>query len=296
MQDQICLITGATAGIGFVTARALAQRGATIVLVARNRTKAQQTVDQLRTATGNRAVDFLLADLSVQAQIHAVAEAFQQRYGRLDLLINNAGALFMRQQESVDGIEMSFALNHLSYFLLTHLLMEPLRASPAPRIINVASDAHRGAQLQFDDVQSKHRYSGFAVYGRSKLANLLFTYELARRLDGSGMTANALHPGFVATNFATNNGWLTRLLMRGLLHRFALSPAEGAKTTIYLATAPDVALISGQYFVDQQPAASSPESYDLSASRRLWQISEQLTGISSAEFGLQLREPALALG
>lgn len=296
MHDKICLVTGATSGIGAVTARQLAERGATVVVVGRSAQKCEATVRTIRHQTSNDQVGFLVADLARQRAIHELAESFKRQYPQLHVLINNAGGLFMTRQESPDGIEMTFALNHLSYFLLTHLLMEVLRRAPAARIINVSSNAHYRARLNFADLEAKTGYSGFAVYGRSKLANLLFTYELARRLQGSGMTANALHPGLVATNFGTNNGWLTRLILRGIVHRFAVSPEEGARTPVYLATARAVDGISGRYFAQEQPAHSSPESHDLLAAERLWQISEQMTGISSAEFGLQPLEAQLALG
>jgi NAD(P)-dependent dehydrogenase (short-subunit alcohol dehydrogenase family) len=296
MHDKICLVTGATSGIGAVTARQLAERGATVMVVGRNAQKCEETVRTIRHQTKNDQVGFLVADLARQRAIHELAESFKRQYPRLDVLVNNAGGLFMTRQESPDGIELTFALNHLSYFLLTHLLMESLRQAPAARIINVSSNAHFKARLNFDDLEAKSGYSGFAVYGRSKLANLLFTYELARRLQGSGMTTNALHPGLVATNFATNNGWLTRWVMRLIVHRFAASPEEGARTPVYLATAKEVDGVSGCYFVQEQPVHSAPDSYDLLAAERLWQVSEQLTGISSAEFGLQPLEAELALG
>jgi retinol dehydrogenase 12 len=286
MVGQVCMVTGATAGIGRVTAYRLAKRGASVVLVGRNVAKCRATVSEIRQETGNGQVDYLLADLAAQAAVHALAAEFCERYERLDVLINNVGALFMSRQESPDGIEMTFALNHLSYFLLTHLLMDPLHAAVGARIINVTSANHQGARLNFADLEAHHRYSGFAVYGRSKLANLLFTYELARRLEGSGITANAVHPGLVATNFANNNGWLTRFVVRVLLHRVALSPEEGAHTSVYLATSPEVKDVSGCYFIQQKPAASSPESHDSNAARKLWQVSEQMTAISSPEFGL----------
>jgi retinol dehydrogenase-12 len=296
MTGKVCLITGATGGIGAVTALALAQRGATVVVVGREPQRCQATVTEIKRRSGNNQVSYLLADLAAQRAIHELASVFYEQFARLDVLINNAGALFMTRQESPDHIEMTFALNHLSYFLLTHLLMEPLRAAPAARIINVSSDAHQNAKLNFDDLESKRHYSGFAVYGSSKLANILFTYELARRLEGSGITANALHPGFVATNFATNNGWLTRFIMRVLLHRFALSPEEGARTTIFLATSRAVEGVTGRYFSHEMPASSSSETHNLAAARQLWQISEQMTGLSSAEFGLEEVEQVFVVG
>jgi retinol dehydrogenase 12 len=295
MHEKICLVTGATSGIGAVTAHQLAERGATVAVVGRNPQKCEATVRDIRHRTSNDQVGFLVADLADQRAIHELAETFKRQYPRLDVLINNAGGLFMTRQESPDGIEMTLALNHLSYFLVTHLLMESLRQAPAARIINVASNAHYKARLHFDDLETKSGYSGFAVYGRSKLANILFTYELARRLQGSDITANAVNPGLIATNFGSNNGWLTRLIVRGIVHRFAASPEEGARTPVYLATARAVAGITGCYFAHEQPVHSAPDSYDLLAAERLWQVSEQLTGISSAEFGLQPLEAELAL-
>ena len=281
MHGKVCLITGATAGIGLVTAQALAQQGATLVIVGRNAEKCAAMVEQLKQQSGNAHIDYLVADLALQSAVRRLADQFCARYARLDVLINNAGAHFMQRQETAEGIEMTFALNHLSYFLLTHLLLDRLKASAPARIINVASDAHGGAKLNFDDLQNRQHYGGmgFQPYAQSKLANILFTYELARRLEGSGVTVNTLHPGFVATNFATNNGWLARLLMKGVLHRFAISPDEGAQTTIYLATSPEVAGVTGKYFVQKKAIASSPASYDQAAGQRLWTISAQMTGL-----------------
>jgi NAD(P)-dependent dehydrogenase (short-subunit alcohol dehydrogenase family) len=281
MQRKVCLITGATAGIGLVTAQALAQQGATLVLVGRNPEKCAATVEQLKQQSGNSQIDFLVADLALQSEVRRLADQFCQRYRRLDVLINNAGAHFMQRRETAEGIEMTFALNHLSYFLLTHLLLETLKASAPARIVNVASDAHTGAKLDFADLQNRQHYGGvgFQPYAQSKLANILFTYELARRLEGSGVTVNTLHPGFVATNFATNNGWFARFLMKWLLHRFAISPEEGAQTTIYLATSPEVEGVTGKYFVQKKATTSSPASYDQAAARQLWTISAEMTGL-----------------
>jgi NAD(P)-dependent dehydrogenase (short-subunit alcohol dehydrogenase family) len=282
MQGRICLITGATSGIGRVTAQALAQRGATVVLVARNEARAQSTRTQIVQQTGNANVEYLLADLSVQAQVRLVAQAFKQRYTRLHVLVNDAGAMFWSRRETADGLEMTFALNHLAPFLLTNLVLDTLKTSAPARIVTVASAAHTGAQIPFDDLQqTHHRYRPLRVYGESKLANLLFTYELARRLEGTQVSANALHPGFVATNFARGDNRLMQLLVP-LSRPFAISPEEGADTAIFLATSAEVEGISGQYFVKRRPARSSPASYDRDATRRLWEISAQLTGLTSA--------------
>ena len=199
------------------------------------------------------------------------------KYPRLDVLVNNAGGFFMAREESVDGIEMTWALNHLNYFLLTTLLLDHIKASAPARIICVSSDAHTGTSIRFDDPQFKKGYSGFGVYGHSKLANILFTYELARRLEGTRVTANALHPGFVATGFGHNNGGLVRLGMRVVQRFGARTPEKGAETSVYLASSPEVEGVTGKYFVDKHPVQSSPESYDRTAAARLWELSEQMT-------------------
>lgn len=278
MQGKICLITGATSGIGFVTAQTLAQQGATVVLVGRNPERAAATVSRIQHETGNPQVSCLIADLSVQTQVRQLAGEFQRRFPRLDVLLNNAGAFFSRRSLSVDGIEMTLALNHLAYFLLTHLLLDPLKASASARIVNVASDAHRSAQFDFADPQGTHRYRGWRTYCQSKLANLLFTYELARRLAGTGITANAVHPGFVATGFGHNNRSLFALLVR-VAQYTALSPAQGAETLSYLATSPEAEGVRGRYFVKKRPVESSKASYDQAAAQRLWQLSVELTGL-----------------
>lgn len=277
MSGKVCLITGATSGIGLVTARALAQQGATVVVVARHSERGKATVDQLIQETGNTQLQLLIADLSVQAQIHQLVDTFQQRFDRLDVLVNNAGALFTQRHLSVDRIEMTFALNHLGYFVLTTRLLDTLQASAPARIINVASGAHARGAMQFADLQGQQHYGGWRAYCQSKLANLLFTYELARRLDGIGVTVNALHPGFVATRFGHNNRGVVAWFMQAAQH-LALSPERGAETIIYLATSPQVADVSGAYFVKKRAVKSSRASYDQIAAQRLWQISTELTG------------------
>ena len=298
MQGKVCLVTGAASGIGAMTAHALAQQGAAVVLVDRNSEKGAVTVSQIKQRTGNPAVELMGADLSVQQEIRQLAQQFRSHYQRLDVLLNNAGAIFPRRQETIDGIEMTFALNHLGYFLLTNLLLDTIRASVPARIINVSSRAHARAQINFDDLQkSRSSYHGLRAYEQSKLAIVLFTYELARRLEGTGVTVNTLHPGVVATNFATNNGGAVGLLMRmvatnfaanngrgaGLLTRllsFAfVSPEQGAQTSIYLTTSPEVEGVTGKYFVKQKAIPSSPASYDTATASRLWQVSAEMTGL-----------------
>jgi NAD(P)-dependent dehydrogenase (short-subunit alcohol dehydrogenase family) len=273
---KVCLITGANSGVGKAAALALAGMGATVVLLCRDaeRGKAAQA-DVAAAATGS-APQLVLADLSSQQEIRGVAEAIQQRISRLDVLVNNAGAFFAKRSTTVDGLECTFAINHLAYFLLSDLLLDLLKRSAPARIINLSSGSHVQAHLDFEDLQSEHNYNGWRAYGRSKLANVLFTYALARRLTGSGVTVNAVHPGVVKTNFGRSSGFL-RFGMRAA-GTFLLSPEEGADTVVYLATSPDVADVTGRYFVKRKPIRSSPESRDQDVQERLWQVSEQLTG------------------
>jgi retinol dehydrogenase-12 len=277
MAGKTCLVTGATAGIGQVAARELARRGASVVAVGRSRQRCEATVESIRRETGNPAVDYLVADLSAQAEVRRLAREVVDRHARLDVLLNNAGAMFSRRRDSVDGIEMTFALNHLAYFLLTHLLLGVLKEGPSARVVNVASEAHRFvSKVDFDDPQGKRKYGGWHAYGQSKFANLLFTYELARRLAGSGVTANALHPGFVASRFTEGNGAMG-WMMRRMASVFAISPERGAKTSIHLASSPEVEGVTGKYFSRERPIESSRPSRDEAAARRLWDLSQELT-------------------
>jgi len=282
---QTILVTGATAGIGVPTARVLAERGAAVVLVGRNRAKCEATAAQIKQQTGNPNVAYLVADLSVLADVRRLAAEFQARHNRLDVLVNNAGAIFLSRKVTAEGLEMTFALNHLSYFLLTTLLLDTLKASTPARIVNVSSRAHQRVRMNFDDLQGEKRYDGQAAYGQSKLANILFTYELARRLAGSGVTANALHPGIVASNFATNNGLVGRLF-RLVANPFSISNEQGAQTSIYLAASPEVEGVTGKYYELCKEKRSSPQSYDEGIARRLWEVSEQMTSqpVISARF------------
>ncbi len=272
MHGKVCIVTGAASGIGAMTAQALAQQGAAVILVGRDSEKGAVTVNRIKRQTGNPAVEFMRADLSAQKEIRRLAQQFRSHYQHLDVLVNNAGAIFARRQETVDGIEMTFALNYLSYFLLTNLLLDTIEASVPARIINVASRSHARAQIDFDDLQSRSGYRGLQAYAHSKLAIVLFTYELARRLEGTGVTVNALHPGVVATNFGMNESGILGLVMR--LFRFAfISPEQGAQTSIYLATSPEVEGVTGKYFVKCEAVPSSPASYDAATASRLWRVS-----------------------
>jgi NAD(P)-dependent dehydrogenase (short-subunit alcohol dehydrogenase family) len=268
MIGKICLVTGATDGIGKVTVRALAESGATVIGVGRDPVKIKAVIAEIGDTPGT--LEFMTADLSTQAQIRALANEFKGKYDHLHVLVNNAGALFTEFRESIDGIEMTFALNHLSYFLLTNLLLDTLSASAPARIINVASNAHEGNKINFDDLEHRRHYSGWTAYGASKLANILFTYELAGRLAGTGVTVNAVHPGFVNTNFQRAAG----LSMRG-----HLTPDEGADTQIWLATSEKVEGVSGQYFVQRRDTRSSNVSYYKATARRLWEVSARMVGL-----------------
>lgn len=268
MFGKVCLVTGATDGVGKVTAFALAKAGATVVGVGRNPDKIKTMLAEVGDTPGS--LEFLTADLSSQAEVRKLAEDFQRKYDRLHVLVNNAGALFTRYRESVDGIELTFALNHLSYFLLTNLLLDTIRASAPARIINVSSNAHEGNTIDFDDLNHKGHYREWTAYGASKLANVLFTYELARRLKGTDVTVNAVHPGFVNTNFQNAAG----LNMRG-----PLTPEEGADTQIWLAQSPEVEGITGKYFVRRRDTRSSEVSYDAAVARRLWETSADMVGL-----------------
>jgi NAD(P)-dependent dehydrogenase (short-subunit alcohol dehydrogenase family) len=277
---KVILITGATNGIGKAAALALARQGANGVIVGRSPEKTQATVKEIQEQSGNSRVEGLVADLSSLAEVRRLAQAFQAQYPRLDVLINNAGGYFTRREVTVDGYERTFAFNHLAYFLLTNLLLPVLKASAPSRIVNVSSRAHVSGPLNFDDLQNQnYSMGGNHAYGQSKLANVMFTYELARRLEGTGVTVNALHPGVVATGFGENNTGMTRAAMK-LLHRFSLSPEAGADTVVYLASAPEVAGVTGKYWDKRQAVPSSRESYDEAAQKRLWEISAQLTGLA----------------
>jgi NAD(P)-dependent dehydrogenase (short-subunit alcohol dehydrogenase family) len=276
MAGKNALITGSTRGIGFQTARKLALQGAYVILVGHHEGRGEEALERITEAAGEESATFFLADLSAQEEVHRLARRVEDRYTHLDVLVNNVGGLFMQREESVDGIEMTFALNHLSYFLLTRLLLDMLKESAPARIVNVASDAHRQVDgMRFDDLEFEKGYRSFQAYAQSKLANLLFTYQLARRLEGSGVTVNALHPGFVNSALYNQLGILSPLT-KLFASLFGKSSEEGAETPVYLASSPEVERVSGEYFIDKEPTSSSPASYDEEAARRLWRISEEM--------------------
>jgi NAD(P)-dependent dehydrogenase (short-subunit alcohol dehydrogenase family) len=275
MSGKICLVTGGTNGIGKSTALELARMGATVVIVGRDAQKTSEVVQEIRAASGNPKVDSLLADLSSQQEVRRLAHEFKNKYSHLHILLNNAGGFFLRRQLSVDGIEMTFALNHLASFLLTDLLLDTIKASAPARIINVSSDAHASGKIEFDNLQGERDFRPSA-YDNSKLANILFTLELARRLEGTGVTVNALHPGFVATGFAKNNGKVIAALVSIFAPLVARSPAKGAETSIFLASAPSVEGITGKYFYDSQVIPAAPQATDMVVARKLWDASNEI--------------------
>ncbi|NVM53815.1 MAG: SDR family oxidoreductase [Candidatus Helarchaeota archaeon] len=274
MSNNICIITGANSGIGKATALGLAKMGAHIVMVCRSEERGLVAQEDIKTQSGNQSIDLLLADLSSQQEIRDLVTEFKQKYSQLHVLINNAGIILPKRTFTVDGIETVFAVNHLAPFLLTNLLLDVLKASAPARIITVSSRTHSG-KIDFDNLQMEKRFSLFKSYGQSKLGNILFTYELARRLDGTGVTANCLHPGGVRTNFGKD---LTGIFRIGMIvaGRFLKSPKKGARTSIYLASSPDVEGVTGKYFMAKKEVKSSKISYDESVAKRLWDISAEL--------------------
>ena len=274
------VITGATSGIGHETALRLAARGARLALVGRDRRLGEAASAAIQQQTPGCDVQIHYADLSRLDEVRRLGGALTAALPRIDVLINNAGAIFRGREETADGLERTFALNHMAYFLLTDLLRARLIASAPARIVNVASEAHRGATLDFDDLQGARRYGAWSAYRRSKLANILFTRELARRLDGTGVSANCLHPGFVASRFGDNTTGLVRLGVNLGKRLFAISPEDGARTSLHVATAPEAGTTSGRYYVKSAPAAPSKAAQDDSAAVRLWDISVRIAGVS----------------
>lgn len=279
MKGKVVVVTGATDGIGKVTARELAKAGASVTLVGRNAAKGERVVTELRGAAGHNGVDFVQGDLLTSSGVRGAAETLKGRLPRIDVLVNNAGAAFIKRGVTADGVEQTFALNHLAYFLMTNLLIDLVKASGTGRIVSVASAAHVGAKLDFGDLQNAKSYSGWRAYQQSKLANIYFTYELARRLQGTQVTANCLHPGFVASRFGDNNGGIGAAIFGFLKRIAAISEEEGAKTPVYLAQSPEVAAVSGKYFDKCKAVRSSPVSYDENAAAELWRVSAALTGL-----------------
>ena len=278
MGGEVVLITGGTSGIGKAAATALASMGANVVVTGRDEERGRRAAAEIRAESGNDGVELMLADLAVQEEVRRLAKEFEERHDRLDVLVNNAGLVQSKRTETPDGIETTLAVNHLAPFLLTNLLLGLLKKSAPARIVTVASEAQRWGKIDFDDLQSTKRYRGFPVYGMTKLANIMFTYELAGRLEGTGVTANCVHPGPVNTNFGNNNRGFMTLLFRAF-KPFMRSSEEGADTIIYLASSTDVEGMTGKYLSDRKVITASEEAYDETSREKLWEASEELTGL-----------------
>jgi len=278
MHGKVVVITGATSGIGWVAAEKLARMGARLVLIARDRSRGEATVARLREAGPGASHTVHYADLSTIAEMKRVAGEIAAAEARVDVLINNAGALFSSRQVTTDGLEMTFATNHMSYFVVTLGLAERLQSTPGARVVNTSSHAHKRAHLDFDDLQSAKDYRGFPVYGRSKLCNILFTREVAKRWDGTGVTVNSLHPGFVSTRFGDQSGGMFQRLI-GVAKVFAISPEKGAETILYLTTSDEVAKTSGKYFYKCRAVNPTKDAQDDESALRLWRESARLAGM-----------------
>jgi NAD(P)-dependent dehydrogenase (short-subunit alcohol dehydrogenase family) len=279
MTGRVCLVTGATSGIGKATAVALARLGATIIVHGRNPEKCDAVAAELRQVSGGRPVETIVADFSSLAEVRQMAAEFHRRFPKLHVLVNNAGLSLKSRRESPEGFELMFAVNHLAPFLLTNLLLDVLAINAPARIVAVSSGLHRQKEIDFDDLQAKRKFSSFRTYGLSKLANIMFTNELARHLLGTGVTANSLGPGMVATNIGMDEGGMFAFSKRVMDRIMGKSPEEGARTVVYLASSPEVEGVTGKYFEDMKEVPSSPASLDVEAARRLWDVSAELTGL-----------------
>lgn len=280
MAGKVALITGATGGIGKATAIGLASMGARVGITGRDLARAEQAAADIRTDSGNPAVDAFAADMSSQAEVHRLAGAVLDAYPRLDVLVNNVGGFWAHRHTTADGLEQTFALNHLAPFLLTNLLLDRLKASAPARVVTVSSGAQAPGRIDFDDLQSARNYSGQRAYSQSKLANIVFTNELARRLQGTGVTATSVHPGVVRTNFGSEDqAWFFHIISR-VVRPFLKTPAQGAQTPIYLASSPEVEAITGQFFANRKPKATNKAAGDADVSARLWRVSAELVGLT----------------
>jgi len=276
LYGKVCLVTGSSSGIGKATARGLALLGATVVLACRDSGRGEAARQEIVRESYNEDVSVGLVDLARFESVRSFADDFRQRFSRLDVLVNNAGIYASKRVVTADGFEATFAINHLAHFLLTNLLLDFLKSSAPSRIVNVSSAAHSGGHINFNNLQGERKYSGWKSYPQSKLANVLFTYELARRLEGTGVTVNCVHPGTVRTNFARNNGGFMGLIVR-VFAPLMLSPEQGAKTVVWLASSPEVEHSTGKYFAKQSEMKSSKVSYDLEVAKHLWEVSRELT-------------------
>jgi NAD(P)-dependent dehydrogenase (short-subunit alcohol dehydrogenase family) len=282
MAGKVVLITGGTGGIGKATALGLAMIGARIGIMGRDPGRAEQAAAEIRTASENPAVDAFAADMSSQAEVRRLAAAVLDAYPRLDVLVNNVGGFWTHRHPTADGLEHTFALNHLAPFLLTNLLLDRLKASAPARVVTVSSGEQARGRIEFDDLQGARDYSAQRAYSQSKLANVMFSNELARRLEGTGVTANSLHPGVVRTNFGSEDQAGFFAVMGGVVRPFLKTPAQGAQTSIYLASSPDVEGVTGKFFANRKPKTANKVAYDTDMAARLWQVSADLVGLTAA--------------
>ena len=276
LEGKVFLVTGATEGIGKIAAQDFATRGATVVLVGRNKDKSERVVSEIKAASGSDKVELLLGDMSLKADIRRVADEFRASHDRLDVLVNNAGAVFLEHELTADGIEKTFALNHVGYFLLTKSLLDLLEKTPGSRVISTASAAHRAGKMDLSTIAKRNGKAGFDAYGDSKLANILFTRELARR--AKGVVVNCVHPGWVHTGFAMNNQGFIKTMIGLMAPLFARTPEKGAETVIWAATSPEAAQHNGEYFFDKKIGKTTPRAKDDDLARGLWELTEQLCG------------------
>ena len=281
MAGRTVLVTGGTAGIGRTTALGLARMGAHLAIVGRDRGRTEGAAGEMRAAGGGR-VDVFVADLSCQSEVRRLADEVLQRLSRIDVLVNNVGGYWNTRHVTADGLERTFALNHLAPFLLTNLLLDRLKESPPARVVTVSSNAHAQGRIDFDDLQGERSWSGARAYNQSKLANVLLTYELARRLPAASVTANALHPGVVRTSFGAEDPAGVQRRLVPFMRPFMKTPAQGAATSILVASAPELEQVTGRYFANRRPKRSSKRSYDQAAAARLWQVSAELVGLNAA--------------
>jgi len=279
MNGKVCIVTGANSGIGKETALGLAKQGSTVVMIVRNTEKGNEAREYIVSESSNSNVDMMLCDLSVMSDIRDVANKFSSKYDRLDVLINNAGCVNSRRELTSDGFERTLAVNYLAPFLLTHELLTLLKASAPSRILNLTSGLHSRAKIDLDDLNSEKKYKSMDVYQRTKLMDILFTYKLARTLQGTGVTVNVVSPGFVATNLGKSSGSMASRIMFGMMKPFQLTPVEGAMTSIYAAMAPELESITGKHFTKSQEAETSPETYDIEFQDRLWERTIELLGL-----------------
>ena len=282
-ENSVVVVTGANSGMGKATSIEIARTGAAVVMVCRDKAKGKESVNEVRNLTGNALVELMVCDLGSRESIESFCTEFKKRYKRLDVLVNNAGVILPGRHQTADGFELQFGVNHLGHFLLTNRLLDLMTASAPARIINVSSGAHKVGKIHFEDVNLKKNYTVWRAYAQSKLANVLFTYEIADRLKGTGVTANCLHPGAVATAMGINRDSGFGTFITRMLKPFFQTPEQGAKTAIYLATSQDVDGVTGKYFYKKKPLPSSKSSYDKELAKRLWELSEKMTGLKSFE-------------